>query len=220
MILGLSWWEVIIRLVGAVILGAAFGFEREIHGRPAGLRTHILVCLGASLVMLISMYGFGEKSDPARLAAQVISGIGFLGAGAIIREGGDIKGITTAATLWIAAIVGLAIGNGMYFAAAIATIVSIVLLVFLRIFERKLGNRSHKMVVVIDGKEPMLKRLIEICDEQNVTIAHVEAKMIEYGKINALELSADFIHSTPKETLDKLFVELQRQLNPLSIKMK
>ena len=108
------WYEIVFRLFLAIILSGIIGFERELHGRPAGLRTHVLVALGAALVMLISIDGFGGSGDPARLAAQVVSGIGFLGAGAILRDGGDIKGITTAATLWIVGMIGLACGNGYY----------------------------------------------------------------------------------------------------------
>ena len=118
----MEWWEIVLRLVLAVVLSGIIGFERELHGRPAGLRTHILVCVGAALVMLISIDGFGGSGDPARLAAQVVSGIGFLGAGAILRDGGDIKGITTAATLWIVGMIGLACGNGYYIGAIVAKI--------------------------------------------------------------------------------------------------
>ncbi|HBL37110.1 MAG TPA: methyltransferase, partial [Firmicutes bacterium] len=105
----------------ATLLGAVIGLEREQHGRPAGLRTHILVALGSCLIMLVSIYGFpsGTGSDPARLAAQVVSGIGFLGAGTILRDGTSIRGLTTAASLWVVAGIGLAAGTGFYWAAAI-----------------------------------------------------------------------------------------------------
>ena len=107
------------RIILACLLGASIGFEREKYGRPAGLRTHMIVCVASSLAMLVSIFGF-EGGDPARLAAQVISGIGFIGAGAIITRGDkDITGITTASTIWICAIIGLACGNGYYFGAII-----------------------------------------------------------------------------------------------------
>src|SRR5690554_2770579 len=99
--------EIAIRLVLSVVLGGLIGLERESHGRPAGFRTHILVCIGSTLVMIISAYAFMEFStgrpggyDPGRIAAQVISGIGFLGAGTIMREGANVRGLTTAASLW------------------------------------------------------------------------------------------------------------------------
>ena len=113
-------YEVVIRLILASILGGLIGLEREVNNRPAGLRTHVLVTAGSALVMLISMYGFnglgedGTGGEPARLAAQVVSGIGFLGAGTILRQGNSIQGLTTAASLWVSGCIGLAIGNGYY----------------------------------------------------------------------------------------------------------
>ncbi|NLN06375.1 MAG: MgtC/SapB family protein, partial [Firmicutes bacterium] len=103
--------ELILRLFVSVLLGGLVGLERERHNRPAGLRTHILVCLGSALIMIVSFAGFsgtfGFSGDPARIAAQVVSGIGFLGAGTILRQGGFVRGLTTAASLWVVAAVGL-----------------------------------------------------------------------------------------------------------------
>lgn len=128
----ITQWEILIRLVLAVAAGGLIGLEREIHGRAAGFRTHILVCLGSTLIMLLSIYGFTGapvQGDPARLAAQVVSGIGFLGAGTILREGLSIKGLTTAASLWVVAGIGLAIGSGFYLGAVIATVLAVLTLV-------------------------------------------------------------------------------------------
>ena len=115
----------ILRLIVATLFGGLIGLERESHKRPAGFRTHILVCIGSALVMMISQYAFLEFSgklgyDPGRIAAQVISGIGFLGAGTILREGSTIKGLTTAASLWVVAGIGLAVGTGFYASGAVA----------------------------------------------------------------------------------------------------
>jgi putative Mg2+ transporter-C (MgtC) family protein len=126
----LSWGEVLLRVVVAAVLGGAIGAEREIREREAGLRTHLLVSVGAALFTLVSAYGFsdfhysqrsGINLDPTRIAAQIVSGIGFLGAGAIIRQGLSIRGLTTAATLWAVAAIGLASGAGYYSAAVITT---------------------------------------------------------------------------------------------------
>ncbi|MFC1708886.1 MgtC/SapB family protein [Candidatus Omnitrophota bacterium] len=145
MISGIS---VIIRILSSALLGGLIGMEREVHRHEAGLRTHILVCLGSTLIMLTSLYVFDIYKDigivdPSRIASGVITGIGFIGAGAIIRYGGAIKGLTTAASLWITSAVGLAIGCGFYLAAFFATIVVLVVLLFLRGFERVLTKKKE-----------------------------------------------------------------------------
>ncbi|HEY0826461.1 MAG TPA: MgtC/SapB family protein, partial [Bacilli bacterium] len=121
--------DLIIRLSIALFLGGIIGFERERNNHAAGFRTHILVCIGSALVMLLSIYGFSDfvdeenvRIDPSRLAAQVISGIGFLGAGVILRNGFSVTGLTTAASLWVAAAIGLAVGAGFHLAAVTTTL--------------------------------------------------------------------------------------------------
>ena len=138
----LSWFDVAIRLVAAAALGGAIGLEREVREREAGLRTHLLVSVGAALFTLVSAYGWsdftfsarsGVTFDPTRIAAQIVTGIGFLGAGAIIRQGLSVRGLTTAATLWLAAAIGMASGAGYWEAAVIATVGAILTLWPLRI---------------------------------------------------------------------------------------
>jgi len=134
----------ILRLSLAVVLGGSIGFEREVRNRPAGLRTHVLVTLGATLIMLISMYGF-KGGDPARLAAQVVSGIGFLGAGTILRDDSGIRGLTTAASIWVCGGIGLALGNGYYGGAFLTTFFVLSSLILLGIFEKRiLISKYHK----------------------------------------------------------------------------
>ena len=137
---------VLLKLVLAVMLGGIIGIEREHKHRPAGLRTHILVCVGACLTMMISLYMVGENlsTDVSRLGAQVISGIGFLGAGTILREGDRVRGLTTAATLWAIACVGLAIGIG-YYAGAIAA--ALIMLIVLRVLGFVMTKRNGEGIV-------------------------------------------------------------------------
>ena len=135
-----SWMQTIYRLVLAAVLSGVIGFEREAHGRPAGLRTHILVCVGSTLIMLTSLYIFdiyaGRASlDPARIAANVIVGIGFLGAGTIIRSGSSVIGLTTAASIWAVAGIGLAVGCGFYLGAFASTAIILTALLALRKIE-------------------------------------------------------------------------------------
>jgi len=125
--------EMVLRLLLATILGAAIGYQREKAGKPAGLRTIILVCTGAALFTIASIYGFSASAEPSRVASGIVVGIGFLGAGAILRKGeGTIEGLTTAATIWTVAAIGLAAGTGLYIISAVTTaIVLIVLLLTL-----------------------------------------------------------------------------------------
>ena len=130
----LNWDEALLRLALAGVLGGLIGLERELREREAGLRTHLLVSVGAALFTIAGAYGFGSaRVDPTRIAAQIVTGIGFLGAGAIIRQGFSVRGLTTAATLWVVAAVGLASGAGYYSGAVITTALVLVALWPLRI---------------------------------------------------------------------------------------
>src|SRR5213592_181273 len=138
----LGGWDALLRLVVAAGLGAAVGVEREVREREAGIRTHLLVSLGSCLFTIVSAYGFHEflvsgtnivRADPTRIAAQIVTGIGFLGAGAIIREGLSVRGLTTAASLWVVAAIGMACGAGWYWAALVTTLLTLFALYPLRI---------------------------------------------------------------------------------------
>jgi putative Mg2+ transporter-C (MgtC) family protein len=116
------------RLVLAVVLAGLVGYEREQADKPAGFRTHILVGMGAALFTVVSIYGFGGASDPARVAAQIVTGIGFLGAGTIFRSEGLVLGLTTAASIWAVAAIGMAVAVGMYAMSAVATAIMLLVL--------------------------------------------------------------------------------------------
>lgn len=131
--------EAFIRLAVAAGCGAAIGIEREITEQAAGLRTHMLVCVGSCLFTIAGIFGFvGHTVDPSRVAAQIVTGVGFLGAGAILREGISIHGLTTAASLWVTAAVGLTVGTGMYWVGAFAVVVTLLSLWVLRPLRRRL----------------------------------------------------------------------------------
>lgn len=151
--------DLFMRVFSAICLGFIIGFEREITNKYAGLRTHILVCLGACVFTIISIFGFPELvnwqidgytptgiRDTARVAAQVVTGIGFIGAGTVLRNGPTVFGLTTAATLFMAASVGMACGSGMYGLAIIATILSVAVLTLIRLFEKNVLSRSSKNI--------------------------------------------------------------------------
>jgi len=121
--------EMVLRLLAATALGAIIGYQRERAGKQIGLRTHILICVGAALFTIASIYGFGATGDAARIAAGVVVGVGFLGAGAIIRSGeGIVAGLTSAATIWAVAGIGLAAGAGLYLISAVATAIVLIVL--------------------------------------------------------------------------------------------
>ncbi len=140
-------WNFILRLFIAGLLGGLIGFEREFRAKEAGLRTHFLVALGSALFMLISQYAFTGRFDAARVAAQVVSGIGFIGAGVIIFQKNVVRGVTTAAGLWVAGAIGLACGAGMYAIAAAATLMTIICLETMHLITRHYGEKSLTLTI-------------------------------------------------------------------------
>lgn len=166
------------RLLLATILGGAIGFEREHSGKPAGLRTNILICVGATLLTDLS-FDFSRfvpnefvRTDPARLAAQIVSGIGFLGAGTIIQARGSVTGLTTAATLWVVAAIGIGVGTGSYMEAAGATILVLVVLVLLgRLEARVLEHRSRRSFrLVLEGETGVVNRMTELMEDAGLSV--------------------------------------------------
>jgi putative Mg2+ transporter-C (MgtC) family protein len=155
----LTYHDVIVRLLVAGAVGGLIGFEREMQQQPAGLRTHIILVLGAALAMCISInlsmqfHGVATNGDPTRLAAQVISGIGFLGAGAIFRFGAGVKGLTTATSLWTTAIIGLTIGAGYLFIGVLTAIIVLFVLEGLDLLEKKLLHRRVTRTIMIKGAD-------------------------------------------------------------------
>ena len=157
----LSEYDIIVRMVVAAILGGMIGLEREMHDQPAGLRTHIILVLGATAAMCISInlsmqfHTAAANGDPERLAAQVISGIGFLGAGAIFRYGAGVKGLTTATSLWTTAIIGLAVGANYFIVALVASLCVLFTLIALDIMEKKyLRTRTTRTIFVRGSDRP------------------------------------------------------------------
>ena len=176
---GFHMWGALVRMVLAVICGGIIGIERERKRRPAGFRTHILICLGASLTMLTSQYIYLELklfTDLARLGAQVIAGIGFIGAGTIIvTKRRQVKGLTTAAGLWSSAIVGLAIGAGYFEAALIATVLMIVVELVLSRLEYFIMSTAKGINLYIEYKEgDALMQMTEYLRERKVSVTDLQ----------------------------------------------
>jgi putative Mg2+ transporter-C (MgtC) family protein len=164
--------EILIRLLLGAFIGGTIGFERQIHGRPAGFRTHILVCIAAVLIMLVSEYYQFRNSidpsyvriDPGRIAAGALAGVGFIGAGVVLKTGVSIQGLTTAACIWVVSAIGLAIGSGLYLAGAVAFLITIFTLSILRIAERKMPKLMHRFLDItadMNADEAQIKAIIE-----------------------------------------------------------
>ena len=185
---------VVLRLGMAALMGGVVGFERETVNRPAGFRTHILVCVGSALIMIISMnmyYGFPPgTTDPARIAAQVVSGMGFLGAGTILREGVNIKGLTTAASLWAIAGIGLASGAGMYVPAGVGTVIIFFTLVVLKRIELWIAikKRYKQLTLRIEDVPGQIGSIGTTLGKMRVNIKRIEFKEIEESRQAVLVL--------------------------------
>ena len=169
----ISETQIILRVLLGAALGAVIGFERERDNQPAGLRTHMILVIGATLAMVLSVnlgYLFarpGTPADPARLAAQVISGIGFLGAGAILRYGFNVKGLTTATSLWTMAIVGLAVGAGYYLIGVVTTALMLLVLGLLNVIENRFVRTSVSRYIVVqaDYNKGVVKSIRKLVNE-------------------------------------------------------
>ncbi len=183
----LSLQIILIRLSVGFVAGAIIGAEREGHTTPAGLRTHILICTGASLLMVLSIYVAGETNDPGRIAAQVVSGIGFLGAGAILRFGATIQGLTTAASIWATAALGLATGAGFILPSAFFTLLLFLTLKLLDRFEKKYMRHSELRAVNIwlKGKQFETGRFNMILSDFRGEIKNTE---LAYSKDKAVTM--------------------------------
>ena len=175
----------IIRLLFASVLGALIGIERDFHGRSAGLRTNLLVSLGAAVFMVVSEmiptsylsgYNSGSilRSDPSRIAANIITGIGFLGAGAIIKSGFSVKGLTTAACLWLSAGIGMSAGAGLYELALVTTIFGMISLILLNPLEKTYAKDSYRSLQIVTSNNTDLAQVISIVKREGMKILYLD----------------------------------------------
>ena len=173
-------WEMILRLLLGGLMGGVIGLEREFRAKEAGLRTHFIVALGSALFMLISQYAFEGRFDAARVAAQVVSGIGFIGAGVIIFQKNVVRGVTTAAGLWVAAAIGLACGAGMYVVAGAATLMTVLCLEAMHLLHRRIAERMVEVTLTSDGETDPITLLEKI----KASKLNVESYSFSGGKIH------------------------------------
>jgi len=215
----LTLGELSLRVLAAIVLGGLVGFEREFSDQPAGFRTHILVSLGAMLFTVVGAYGIGEFAsedinfDPTRIAAQVVSGIGFLGAGAILREGLNVKGLTTAAALWVTAAIGVAVGFGYWVGATMTTVGAVIALYGLKRLGRtmfpKLKRGYHRFVVELEPRAD-LGEVANTIDSHRGRVHSMRIDTAESGERHVVvdirlpgataQVLADALHSVPGVT--------------------
>lgn len=182
-----------IRLFASVLIGGLIGFERSFHGRPAGFRTHALVCLASALLMLVTVYQDiwmthvpqdAIRTDPTRMAQGIMTGIGFLGAGVIFKEGLTVRGLTTAASIWVTAAIGILVGIGFYFAAALGAFIALAILSLFRWIENKLPSEHYAHLVIGFSRnraidEPKLRQMIAA---RGFSVANLSSRLTDRGE--------------------------------------
>ena len=214
-------WNLLVRILVAAALGGILGIERDIHGRQAGLRTHLLVSAGAAVFFILSTHiatfdiivpaGFTKTTDPGRIAAQIVTGIGFLGAGVILKEGFTVVGLTTAACLWISAAIGMASGAGLYIIATCTTILSLFSLILLRWFERFLRKDSYRNLLVSIPNEIDARQVIELVKSKEVIITSFDIERDYETLTTNARISLRIFYKGDVDNLSHLIVEKLEQ---------
>jgi putative Mg2+ transporter-C (MgtC) family protein len=212
-----SNYEILFRLLLAAVLGGVVGLEREVHGRPAGVRTYLLLCMGSALIMVVSEFlflkfqvqGLGDvlRADPGRIAAQAVTGIGFLGAGVIMHYRDTIRGLTTAAGVWVACAVGLAIGAGFYLFGSAVTALTLISLVGLKTWEQRLKKDWYKEMTVVSKDEAgQFVRIQEVIQRHEFEIVNFGLrKDLEHKEVRAsFLLRVRTVHPS-REVLKEVF---------------
>ena len=207
-------------LVLTILLVGIIGFEREYRGHNAGLRTHVLVALGSAVIMVISMYsiGYGQNMETMRLAATVCTGIGFLGAGVIIQTGTTVKGLTTAATLWMSMSIGLACGSGNFTIAILGTFLAVICLIAFIPLEKLANKRNPIIFISIPVNTSPVKEIIQIATKYSITINNFESFITTFEGQDAIRMVIR-INKVKKSDVNDFIDELQRKIDIYEIKV-
>ncbi len=212
-----------IALILCVVLCGIIGLEREKRGRSAGLRTHMLFGVGSCIIMILSIYGFptafSEKRDVARLAAGVITGVGFLGAGCVIHFQGGIKGLTTAGTVWLVMAVGLACGSMNFLLALASTLIVMIVLIAFRKLETAVTKGAPQFIVLAKDSEPVMTKLLAYAKEHEYIISEVSSQIVNNGSENCIETTFKLSAGSKKDELNIEVVtkELEKVTNAINI---
>ena len=211
----------IIALVLCVLLVGVVGIEREWRGRSAGLRTHLLVGVGSCIIMIISIYGFPlmfqDHRDVARLAAQVITGVGFLGAGAIIHRNSGIKGLTTAGTIWVAMAIGLACGSFNFILAIAGTLVIFLVLTLFKKVEARISRKNPTISIIAPIDQPIVEKILTVSKEFDCTIHGVSTNLVEGSSPQAIEVVFQANFESGEERLMEYVSKLEKETSASNI---
>lgn len=222
-----SWGNLILCSIAifiCVVLCGLVGLEREKRGRSAGLRTHLLVGVGSCVIMIVSIYGLpfytGMTRDVARLAAQVVAGVGFLGAGAIIHNNGSIKGLTTASTIWLVMAIGLACGSMNFILSIISTVVVMIVLVTFRRIERMVTRSNPYLVMLAPSDIPVMTDLLGVVKDFGYTITDLRSQIIKDGLQPSIEVTFKLSSENNEEIKVEQFVKaLEEKAHAISVQV-
>lgn len=192
--------ETIIRLVLGAVFGGIIGFERQVHGRPAGFRTHILVCIASVLIMLVSEYyqylsvidPSYVRIDPGRIAAGALAGVGFIGAGVVLKAGLSIQGLTTAACIWVVSAIGLAVGSGLYLAGAVTFVITIFSLASLRSVERRMPKLTYRFLTITTDSNADEEQILSILNKGDLSIVNVDYERCTDSGVEVFHITVSF----------------------------
>ena len=217
----LGWWGNLILLVlslfSATLFGGILGYQREANGHAAGFRTHVLISLGSALIMLLSIYVIpGEAPrDPMRLAAAGVTGVGFLGAGSIIKNGITIKGLTTSATIWVTMAIGMACGAGFFVMATLTTIIALAALITFKHIETWISRNNTNLIIVVNQNCPVFKDLIALLDKYEISYKDFDTTLVDANGMEVLRIQ--FKCSGKKEIIYSFIEEFKYKVNPIDI---
>ena len=211
----------VIALILSLVLCGLIGYEREKRGRNAGLRTHLLVGVGSCIIMIISIYGFpaGAGQDVARLAAQIVTGIGFLGAGAIMHMRSGVKGLTTAATIWIVMAIGIACGSFNFVLAIAGTILIIIVLTVFKKVEAGINRRNPTIVLEVPSGKPALDGIHLVSQQYGVSIHGLSTEIIEYGSDRTVQLMFQVVFENGDEKINEYIESLREKVGAINIRL-
>jgi putative Mg2+ transporter-C (MgtC) family protein len=216
---------VLVSLLAAAFFRASSASNANTTGMPPDYEPTFLVAVGSALIMIVSIYGFptaigGQtyNRDPARLAAQVVTGIGFLGAGTIVQTGTDVKGLTTATTIWVVMAIGLACGSGNFIVAALATALAYVCFVMMRKAEKMLARRNPIVMIVMPSDKPVLKEIILIANRYSIAIRDTQSELVSYQENSAIRITMRCSFAT-QSSITAFVDEIRFTLRPLELKV-